>query len=141
MGYKSHLREIKRLTRKISPDSQTVWDNLAAEYAVRAKEEKARWLELRKERDAIVKNGSALKNPFQAARVFLYTSLLKEADELRNCRDTSEELDLNIRTAGEMLYAAGGTKDMHDPLLWGFIPDDASRLIDLNWHGIGEWRS
>lgn len=40
-----------------------------------------------------------------------------------------------------MLFASGGMRDMHDPLLWSFIPRSMSRTIDIIWNDIGEWVS
>lgn len=46
-----------------------------------------------------------------------------------------------IREAGKLLNQSGGSVDMHDYLVWSFIPKHLHRLVDLCFDGIGEWRA
>ena len=141
MGYKSKLKQRKRLEKSLIP----AIGNKAGEeirtffYTGREIPEEDGWSSMRKECDAIVKNKYDLQSNYQAARVLLYQTLLKERDRLDQDYSIDNKADVNIRKAGEMLYANGGMNDMHDPLLWSFIPRQIRRHIDYIWNGIGEW--
>ena len=140
MGYKSKLKQMRRLKESVLSDlNNSDWEDPCTSYIGERVQEEDCWLSMKKECDAIVKNKSDLSSPYQAARVLLYKTLLEEKDNLKQDANISKKVDLNIRKAGEMLYASGGMNDMHDRLLWIFIPPYLRRYIDYNWNGIGEW--
>jgi hypothetical protein len=140
MGYKSKLKQMKRSGQSIIPAiDNNAWEELCTSYTRRETQAEDYWLSMRKECDAIVKNKYDIQSSYQAARVLLYETLLEERDNLEQDCSTSKKVDVNIRKAGEMLYASGGMNYLHDPLLWSFIPRHIRRHIDYIWSGIGDW--
>ena len=140
MGYKSKLKQMKRSGQSIIPAiGNNAWEELCTSYTGREIQEEDYWSSMRKECDAIVKNKYDIQSNYQAARVLLYKTLLEERDNLEQDSIASKKVDINIRKAGEMLYASGGMNYMHDPLLWSFIPRHIRRHIDYIWSGIGDW--
>lgn len=80
------------------------------------------------------------KRPFDAARLVMFTALcsLVKANDSIEYADKSNSL---IRKAGELVYEVDGDEGLEDGLIWSFIPDYFSRVVDLCFDGIGEWRA
>jgi len=78
-------------------------------------------------------------NGFDLARLELFEVIneIMENDPLGD--DYSDALTQRLKNAGQSLYNSGGMKDMHDPLVWLFIPKRLHRDIDVHWSGVGEW--
>ncbi len=88
-----------------------------------------------------IKNRKSDISAYAIARKTLYRALVElyiENEFIDNIRE--QELHLEIIKAGQILWDSEGMKGMKDYLLWSFIPDSQKSLIDILWHGIGDWR-
>lgn len=151
MGYKSRLKQARRSSKEIivAKTQDKIWTELDTYFKEKDKLDDQLWLSMEREVKSIKLNKSDIQLSYQAARLFLYETLLLERTQQSNIikedlmifSTAYTKFELDIKKAGEMLFASGGMRDMHDPLLWSFIPRSMSRTIDIIWNDIGEWVS
>ena len=156
MGYKSKIKQLRRINKiESSKCIERGFEYFRLLGLESIKLEDKCWSSMRLELNAIRQNNAHLHSSYQSARLFLYDTLLTERDRQFASMDkelvidfefnidsiVSPMFDLDVRKAGEMLFASGGMADMTDSLLWSFIPKILNRTIDYSWHGIGDWKS
>lgn len=99
---------------------------------------------------------SRMKNPstvgsFDQGRYYLYQGIVGmilfdpiKADMKEEMTDAEkaqwEKFNADIRKGGQLICSES-PDSMHDPLILCFIPRQLHRDIDMEWHGIGNWRS
>lgn len=76
---------------------------------------------------------------YEALRLMTPPPTLEKPSWHETNTQVAEIVSAKLKEAGEMLNASGGLKDMQDPLLWSFIPQNVKRLVDFAFDGIGEW--
>ncbi|NEO08427.1 hypothetical protein [Moorena sp. SIO3I8] len=74
--------------------------------------------------------------------LYLGVALLIEDSDI--CREDSWRIGKDyVEKSGELLNESGGIDLMRSHIVFEFIPEAGSmhRIIDVLWHGIGEWKS
>lgn len=79
------------------------------------------------------------KNNYEKGRYkvlkFMLNCIIADPINGDYCNEENNEL---LKEAGRLLDTGG---DMHDNLVWAFVPKRFVRDIDVMWNGIGSWES